>query len=188
MGRVGEAYRRVKNDNYAAFKKLYARDGSHPGAHGKFLINQVFFSTMFAEGSADWKSIDDDSWRPDDVTLAEAKYLATIACSVALNTECSPDTQRPVALTEAPTEEPTVAPTEEPTAQPTKVCKPWCIRKGQGKANKWRKLCNKKPDCLGCSQCDISDTCPKTMFCNLPKPGWNKKCKWAECKGCKKCT
>merc|ERR1712166_688914 len=210
--RVGEAYRRVKNDNYATFKKLYAGDGSHPGAHGKYLINQVFFSTMFAEGSADWKSIDDDSWRPIGVTLAEAKYLATIACSVALDTECSPDTQRPVAPTdepteapteaptdeptvaptEAPTEEPTVAPTEAPTeeqtAQPTKVCKPWCIRKGQGKANKWRKLCNKKPDCLGCSQCDISDTCPKTMFCNLPKPGWNKKCKWAECKGCKKCT
>ena len=43
---VGFAYTEVKKDNQNLFEKLYRNDGSHPAAHGAYLVSCVFWGGL----------------------------------------------------------------------------------------------------------------------------------------------
>ena len=43
---VGFAYTEVKKENHDLFEKLYRNDGSHPAAHGAYLVSCVFWGGL----------------------------------------------------------------------------------------------------------------------------------------------
>ena len=43
---VGFAYTEVKKKNQELFEKLYRNDGSHPAAHGAYLVSCVFWGGL----------------------------------------------------------------------------------------------------------------------------------------------
>ena len=49
---VGFAYTEVKKDNQNLFEKLYRNDGSHPAAHGAYLVSCVFWGGLTGKDPA----------------------------------------------------------------------------------------------------------------------------------------
>ena len=49
---VGFAYTEVKKKNQELFEKLYRNDGSHPAAHGAYLVSCVFWGGLTGKDPA----------------------------------------------------------------------------------------------------------------------------------------